>query len=70
MSDFPKEVKIFLHGSKEANYDKGVKLGLAGEALNYFMYTLYEVEVVLQVNEDGSSNIVEFNNSAISYRSE
>lgn len=70
MSDFPKEVSVYLHGDKDNNCDVGQKLGLTGEALSRFMYTLHEVEVILQVCEDGSSDIIEFCRDSITYRSE
>ena len=43
--------KVYLHGDKEYMYDKGVELGLSGEALRTFSYSCYEVEVTLNVNE-------------------
>lgn len=39
------------HATKEGMYEKGEELGLAGEALDNFMYALHEVEFELEVDE-------------------
>jgi hypothetical protein len=55
-------VKVYVHSSKESTYDQGVKIGLSGEALEMFKYTAYEVELLVDVNEDtGESTIVAVN---------
>ena len=55
---WPKRCKIYVHGSKERNYKDGEQLGLSGEALDLFMYTAYEVELIYEVQEDGSSELI------------
>lgn len=42
--------KMYLHGSKESNYEEGKELGLSKEALNNFCYALYEVEFDVEVD--------------------
>lgn len=55
--------KMYLHSSKEQSYDKGVELGLKGEALEYFMYTCYEVELDVVVDKkNGEAFITAVNN--------
>lgn len=50
---------IYLHSSKESNYEHGERLGLKGEALNMFMYGCYEVAVEVEVNEStGETEII------------
>ncbi len=54
--------KVYLHSSKESMYDKGVNLGLKGDALNKFMYACYEVELTLDIDRtNGEYNIVAVN---------
>lgn len=48
-----KETKIYVHSSKESMYDKGEQLGLNEKQLQEFIYTAYEVEIGIQVDEDG-----------------
>ena len=55
---WPKRCKLYVHGSKESNYDAGEQLGLSGEALDLFMYTACEVELIYEVQEDGSSKLL------------
>lgn len=44
------KTKMYLHGDKESAWEKGKKLKLKGEALKNFMYALYEVEFLLEVD--------------------
>jgi hypothetical protein len=46
--------KIYLHGNKESNYSEGEKLGLTGEALRMFTFACYEVAIEIEVNPDGT----------------
>lgn len=53
------KTKMYLHGNKESNYDKGEELGLTGEALSNFCYALYEVEFEVEVDEaTGDTKII------------
>ena len=45
-----KIIKMYLHGSKENNYDQGEEIGLTGDALDNFAYALYEVEFDVEVD--------------------
>jgi hypothetical protein len=56
--EFPKTTKAYLHSTKEDMRMLGEKLGLEGEALEKFVFALYEVKFVLEVNEDGSYKIL------------
>lgn len=50
---------VYVHGSKESMYDKGLKLGLTGEALDMFSFTGYEVKLTVEVDEkSGNSTII------------
>jgi len=40
----------YLHGSKEDNYTHGEELGLEGDALEQFVYTCYEVGLMVKVD--------------------
>ena len=45
-------IKMYLHGSKESNYETGKEMGLKGKALDNFCYALYEVEFDVEVDRD------------------
>ena len=50
---------LYLHASKESNYEKGQELGLLGEPLELFTYACYEVKVTVEVNAaTGAATIV------------
>lgn len=44
------KVDLYLHTTKEYTYEKGEELGLAGEALDTFVYTGYEHKITYEVN--------------------
>lgn len=44
--------KMYLHRSKEVNYDLGEELELSDEAMKNFKYALSEVEIEVDVNEE------------------
>jgi hypothetical protein len=48
----PKTLKtlLYLHGSKESNYETAGELGLSDEASRQFAYTCYEVTVTLEID--------------------
>lgn len=58
MSEWPKTVDIYVHGSREAGYDKGEKLGLEGEALRLFSFVGYEHKMTYSVKETGECELV------------
>lgn len=46
------KTKMYLHSSKESNYDLAEELGIKSEkALDVFKYSLYEVEFEVDVNK-------------------
>jgi hypothetical protein len=55
---WPRRVVAYLHGSKEAMWDLGQELGLSEAACEQFVYACYEVGIVLNVNEDGTSQVL------------
>jgi hypothetical protein len=46
------EITIGLHSSKESNLYIGHEAGLSEEALNNFMYALYEIAITVEVDEE------------------
>lgn len=59
-------IEIWLHASKEASIDAGIKAGLTGEALETFAYAAYEVKLGLSVNEStGEAIIVEVDGNPV-----
>lgn len=53
------KITVYLHSSKESNYETGKQAGLEGDALEYFMYACYEVKVDLDVDKKtGQAKIV------------
>lgn len=57
---------IFVHTSKESNFELGERLGLTGEALQNFKYACYEVKLSVDVDmETGDVEIVEVDDEAL-----
>jgi len=55
------KAKTYLHSDKETMWLLGEEIGLKGDALTKFCYTLYEVEVELEVDpKTGEAEIVSF----------
>ncbi len=44
------KTNIFLRSDRDSLYEKGEELGLVGEALSNFSYTLYGTEVEIEVD--------------------
>lgn len=64
-----KLTKIYVHGSKESMYDKGVELGLTGDALHYFTFTGNEIELEILVDTvTGESTIVAVDGKAVLWK--
>ncbi len=64
------KTSIYLHGSKESNYEHGAKLGLTGPALDNFMYACYEVNIGLNVDtETGAAEIISVDDKPLERRS-
>ncbi len=64
-----KHITAYLHSNKETMYDLGKKAGLEGQALEYFMYALYEVRVDLMVDEDtGDATIHRVDDMELNFR--
>jgi hypothetical protein len=56
---WPRRVKAYLHSSKESTWEYGAELGLSDEAIRgNFLYALSEVEIELEVEENGDYKIV------------
>lgn len=43
------ETTIYLHSRKESMYERGVELGLKGEALEYFRFACYQLIKILEL---------------------
>lgn len=57
---------IFVHTSKESNFELGERLGLTGEALENFKYACYEVKLSVLVDmETGDTEIVAVDDEAL-----
>jgi hypothetical protein len=53
----------YLHNDKDMNFEKAEELGLSEQALDKFIYSLYEVEFNMEVDtKTGESWIVGVNN--------
>lgn len=62
-SSWPRTIKMYLHGSKESDWEmwmyNGELDGMTEEdCQNHFIGTLYEVEFDVSVNRDGTSKIL------------
>lgn len=54
-----KTIKIYLHSSKDSNYDTAEDLGLSEDAQKTFAYALYEVECEVEVDmETGETKLL------------
>jgi hypothetical protein len=52
-------ITAYLNSSKERMYDIGLAAGLDGDALDYFMFALYEVKIEMEVDPaTGKATIV------------
>lgn len=58
MSEWPKRVTAYVHGSKESMRRLGEEAGLSEAALCRFRYALYELRVELEVQENGDSIVI------------
>lgn len=59
---WPKTTDIYLHSSKENNWETASDLGFYDvKAENEFAYVCYEVKVRLEVNMDGTAYATHFN---------
>lgn len=47
-----KTVEVYVHGSRESNLNKGLEIGLTGEALSLFSHATDEVKLTLEVDMD------------------
>lgn len=55
-------ITAYLHSTKESMLETGRRHGLKPEALQDFMYALYEVEFTMEVDEEtGNAEIIEVN---------
>lgn len=50
-----KQLKMYLHGNIEFNYETGLFYGLSEKALELFTYTLHEVEFTGELDMDTGS---------------
>jgi len=57
MSEWPKTIKYYLHGDRDTNFEIADEIGLSDEATGNFKYCCYELELTLEVNEDGTAYI-------------
>lgn len=55
------KTKLYCHSNKESMYDKGEELGLSDEALDNFIYTMYEVEFDVEIDESGNAYATHLN---------
>lgn len=56
---FPKLVDIYVHGSKESNWEKGEQIGLSEGAIKEnFQYAAYELKLTYKVQEDGTHELL------------
>ena len=56
---FPLITSVYLHSSKDSMWEKGEEIGLTEEAIQEnFRSCCYEVEITIQVNEDGTYKIL------------
>jgi len=54
-----KVIKMYLHSSKDSNWDTARELGLSKKAEAEFMYALYEVELDVELDtETGKTKIL------------
>lgn len=63
--EFPKRTKMYLHGDKDGNRERGEELGLSEDACKKFAYALYEVEFDVEVEEDGGCRILAVDGKAL-----
>lgn len=57
---YPKKDKFYVHSSKESNLEQGEELGLSKDALYKFIYTKYEIDIDIEVEENGQAYATHF----------
>lgn len=62
---WPKRITIYLHSSKESNYEIGASLGFAGDTLRTFSYTGYECAIEYEVKGSGEARAISFDGRKI-----
>ena len=61
-----KTVKVYVHATKESNFQIGVDAGLTGDALEMFLFAGYEHEITYEVDErTGEATAIEFDGRKI-----
>lgn len=55
---WPKRKVLYVHRDKESNYDLQDELGLSDEAMDNFRGAGYEVGLICDIYEDGTSTMV------------
>ena len=55
---WPRKTTMYLSSSKDYCAEVGAELGLSEEAMQTFVYALYEVKFEMEVNEDGTYKIL------------
>jgi hypothetical protein len=67
IATWPKITKYYMHSDKDSNWDLSEKLGLdaTGRDMNQgpartFSYTCLEMELTLEVNQDGTAFVTHF----------
>lgn len=48
----------YVHSSKETMRELGTRLGLKGQALDYFMFALCEVKLGIEVNDQTGDAVI------------
>lgn len=52
-------IDVYVHSTKDYMLEKGIKHGLKGKALDFFMCACYEVKLTLDVDEEtGDSTVI------------
>jgi hypothetical protein len=61
MEKWPRTTTIYLHSDKESNWELGEELGLSNDAISdEFRSCCYEIEIEVEVHEDGTSFATHF----------
>jgi hypothetical protein len=58
---WPQKLTYYLHSEKETNWDIAESLGLGQAASENFSYACYEVELDIEVSQDGRAVVTHFN---------
>ena len=58
-------LKVYLQSGKESIYENGINAGFSEERAINFSYSIYEISLTVEVNDNGDATIIAVNDSPL-----